>query len=172
MFRGCSAVLAQLACAIYCQCDTSLRAVCIFINACSSSELAKRLCQEPGVPHAIGWSTKVNDEAALNFAEAFYNHLSLARCQNQDFEGAFEAAKEELEYRNWTLRDPDDEVAFSQGQDDSDSDSDCDSDDGKGQAAGIPCFHSREGLKDRDNESDEKESSVQYWNQDGLIEKK
>ena len=84
---------------------------CIFLNVCSSSDLAETLCREYRVPHVISWSTKVSDEAALNFAERFYHNLSSDRDEYTNFQDAFEVAKEELEDRNWVLIDPDDEKA-------------------------------------------------------------
>jgi len=39
-------------------------AECVFLNACNSAEIARRLQEEDKVPVAIGWSTPASDVAA------------------------------------------------------------------------------------------------------------
>ena len=102
-------------------------AKCVFLNSCFSFELAGKL-DNHGVPCTISWKTKVNDEAAMTFAETFYHYLSSDREEYENFEEAFEEASYDLELRDWCLIDPEDKEACSE------------LDEGE-QAAGIPHIH-------------------------------
>ncbi len=90
--------------------DVEGSAKCIFLNICSSHQLASNLHKEHRVPCVISWKTKVEDEAAMTFAAAFYQHLSKERSRSERFEEAFKMAKRRLKLRGWDLKDPGDQV--------------------------------------------------------------
>ena len=68
------------------------------------------MCEEHRVPCVISWETKVEDEAAMTFAAAFYQYLSKERSRSESFEEAFKMARRRLRLRVWVLKDPDDQV--------------------------------------------------------------
>ena len=69
---------------------------CVVINACYGSQIAELLKENHSVPWVISWETEVDDEAAMTFSETFY--LEIAQSKD-NFEGAFEKAKDHLELR-------------------------------------------------------------------------
>ncbi len=48
----------------------------------------------------------MNNEAAIEFSKAFYNHLGASMDDSVDFQGGFDAAVEFLEESQWKLEDP------------------------------------------------------------------
>jgi hypothetical protein len=48
----------------------------VFLNGCTTIDLAKCLYDQVGIPHVVGWSSKVVDEAAQIFSCKFFSRLN------------------------------------------------------------------------------------------------
>ncbi|GFH52601.1 hypothetical protein CTEN210_09077 [Chaetoceros tenuissimus] len=85
--------------------DSSVK--CVFLNTCESEKVAMHLRDNPCLENVAYWKSKVEDNAAKSFAEAFYEYLCMNRRQNYlKFAEAFQFAKEHIELRNYLLLDP------------------------------------------------------------------
>ena len=54
----------------------------VFLNACSSGDLGRKLIIDASIPYVVCWDTVVDDSAALAFAKGFW--LAIARGQSID----------------------------------------------------------------------------------------
>ena len=86
---------------------------CVFLNACNSAEIARKLQEEDKVPVVIGWSTPASDVAARWFGKTFYDELINKAPEKNScgqelwkYEHAFEMAKNDLEMRKYAIADP------------------------------------------------------------------
>jgi hypothetical protein len=70
----------------------------VLLNGCTTIDLAKGLHEKVGIPHVVGWSSPVVDEAAKIFSCAFFKSLD-AECSNvkQAYDSACLAVQMETE---------------------------------------------------------------------------
>jgi hypothetical protein len=70
----------------------------VLLNGCTTIELAKSLYEKVGIPHVVGWSSPVVDEAAQIFSSGFFSVLN-SECTNakQAFNSACRAVEIETE---------------------------------------------------------------------------